>query len=66
MLVVGTEKSEQIHEMGFGYRADWYVRERAMLKMAEASNLGKWESMEEKDEAQEKELAEDRNLKCAI
>lgn len=49
-----------------GYRVDWYVRERATFKMAEASSLGKWESMEEKDEAQEKELAEGRNLRYAI
>lgn len=43
----------------------WYVKERAMLKVAEASSLGKWESVEEKDEAQEKELAKGRNLRCA-
>ena len=49
-----------------GYRVDWYLRESSMLKMAEASSLGKWESMEEKDEAQEKEQAEGRNLRCAI
>ena len=48
------------------YRVDCYVRESAMLKMAEASSLGKWENMEEKDGAQEKELAEGRNLRYAI
>lgn len=37
-----------------------------MLKMAEVANLDKqWKSVEEKEEAQEKELAAGRHMRCA-
>lgn len=37
-----------------------------MLKMAEVSSLCKWERVQEKEEAQEKEPAEGGNKMCAI
>jgi hypothetical protein len=37
-----------------------------MLKMAEMLRLGQWESVEEKEEAQEKEVAKTCNRSCVI
>lgn len=49
-----------------GYKVAGYMRERETLKMAEASSLGKWESVEEEEAAQEKEMAEGGDMKSAI
>ena len=49
-----------------GYKIAGYMRERETLKMAEVSSLGTWESVEEEEAAQEKELAEGGNMSSAI